>query len=174
MSANYFSKLFSGKGKLGCFGVVGFFVIGVIATNFLADFVGKRTHPQRYAQIYGCRGDRDGSTYYTNQCDEPIHLRYCFYTEGGTSKMACRTSLLQPGEGVDQVVNDSLALTQAGADIWSRQVWACQTPFLPDMVSNMHKPQQKERGCRKPDDERAPPLGPDPELQAALDAYEAP
>ena len=173
MSSNLLSKLFSGRGKLGCFGVVGFFIISVLVTNFLADFVNTRTHPQRYAQIYGCRGDRDGSTYYANKCDEPIHLRYCFYTEAGTSKTACRTALLEPGEGVDTVVSDSLALKRQGVDIWATQIWACKVPFLPDMVPNRNKRTQMERGCRKPDDERAPAIGPDPELQAALDADEA-
>lgn len=174
MSMREVKKFLAGYKKLGCFGVVGFFIIGSMSVNYLADFIGKRTHPQRYAQIYGCRGERDGSTYYTNTCDEPIHLRYCFRTERDSFKTVCRTALLKPGEGVDNVTHDAIALNQAGAEIWSREVWACKLPFLPDMVGNINKPQQKERGCRKPDDERAPLLGPDPELQAALDAYEAP
>ncbi|MAK62733.1 MAG: hypothetical protein CMK09_17320 [Ponticaulis sp.] len=174
MNSTFLSRLFSGRGKLGCFGVILLFAVMVVATNFIGDFLGKQQRPQRYAQIYGCLGEPENGVYYINTCDEPIHLRYCFYTEPGTHNTVCRTSLLQPGEGVSTVISDRLAMRAAGADIWSSQIWACKLPFLPDMVPNIHKRTQMERGCRKPDDEQAPPVGPDPELQAALNANEAP
>lgn len=174
MSIDRIRDFFRGRGKLGCLAPLVIFIILVVVINYIGDFAGKAQWPERYAQIYGCRGEPEGTTYYTNECDEPIHLRYCFYTRPGTSDTACRTNLLQPGEGISELINDRLALKNAGLDIWSTQVWACKLPYMPDMVPNMHKRTQIERGCRKPDHPEAPQIGPDAELQAALDAYEAP
>ena len=130
---------------IGCLGLIAFFIIAAIVTSLLADFIGKRLKPERYAQVYGCHESGDIS--YTNTCDFDVNVRYCLYLSGEGTQTFCRTNRLKPGEGVTTLMTDRAAQER---EIWSTAYWSGRPPLQPDMIHNLHNSNILERGCRRP------------------------
>ena len=133
-------------------GAILFFVCSVVVLNWVATAIGKRVNPERYAQVYDCRGEGEGRTFYPNTCEFDINVRYCLFlkTDQPGGETFCRTTLLKPGDGVETLIKDRMDLKAEGREIWSSMVWSCKAPFEPAMVPTLHNSMQKEKGCRKP------------------------
>lgn len=139
----------SGKRNINPFLGLILVALAGVSLFMLNGFMGKQARPQAYALANACIGEPQNGQFFNNICEKEINLRYCVRAVSGEENDICRTQVLPPGVGVDTYIADRRAL---GDDFDDRDVWACEAPYLPDMVVTPHNSALFREGCRKPED----------------------
>lgn len=138
----------TGKTKVNpLLGVLAFVVIAAAIFVF-SGFLGEQTRPHRYALVNECIGDPADGQFFINTCETDINLRYCARAVSGEENDVCRTERLAPGTGSETYYPTR---REMGEDFRDRDVWACEAPYMPDMVVTNHNSALFREGCRQPD-----------------------